>query len=103
MDHFSYQPNLRYFLESIHAYLQPFLRGSYNGGYRRAHLINVHNEGREQAVHTADSVSQNFQMSGFGMGTYMKAGVNLSSSDSCKCSIIEVIIPAAWKAMFLEG
>ena len=35
--------------------------------------------------------------------TYMKAGMYLISFRACNVSVIDVIMPAAWNAMVLDG
>ena len=60
----------------------------------------MHNQGGEQTIDTAKpSEPCRFHPE----GSYMKAGVNFNSSEFLSCSMMEVIIPAAWKAMFLDG
>lgn len=65
-------------------------------------MVHMHDQGRKQAVNTACTAQLHAGPRKVS-NAYMKAGVKRSSSCACKFSMIEVIMPAAWKAIFREG
>ena len=55
--HLRHQPNFRYVFERVHTNSNSLLGDRHYRLVGRAHLINVHDECGEQAVHTAFAVS----------------------------------------------
>ena len=57
MNHFRDKPDFGYFLQGIHTHVDPLLARSNDRRYRRAHLVDMHDKRRKQAIYTEKVVS----------------------------------------------